>query len=108
MLSRRKAGGRSTALSLLFCQGDDEDGGEGMGRMRSDAEVVLVCSMTAPFNLKRKPQLLVLLSRVAEAPLLEKKDWVLLIELLLLWCCLEETSSSQFLSVPQEQRSAWS
>lgn len=42
--------------------------------MRSDAEVVLVCSMTAPLNLKRKPQLLVLLSRVAEAPLLEKKD----------------------------------
>lgn len=42
--------------------------------MRSDTEVVLGYSVTAPLHLKRKPQLLVLLSRVAEASLLEEQD----------------------------------
>ena len=37
--------------------------------MRSDTEVALACSVTASLNLKRKPQLSVLLSRVAEASL---------------------------------------
>lgn len=65
MLSRLKAGRRLAALPLLFQQGG-EDGGERTWRMRSDTGV-------APLNLKRKPQLLVLLSRVAEASVLEKQ-----------------------------------
>lgn len=41
--------------------------------MSSDTEAVLAHSMTASLNLKKKPQLSVLLSRVAEAFLLEKQ-----------------------------------
>ena len=40
----------------------------------SDAGVVLAHSVAAPLKLKRKPQLLVLPSRVAGASLLEKQD----------------------------------
>lgn len=42
--------------------------------MRADTEVALARSMTAPLNLRGKPQPSVLLSRVAEASLLEKSD----------------------------------
>lgn len=41
--------------------------------MEGDTEVVVAHSMTAPLNLKRKPQLSVLLSRMAEASPPEKQ-----------------------------------
>lgn len=42
--------------------------------MRSDTEAVLGHGVIAAFHLKRKPQLMVLLSRVAEASHLEEQD----------------------------------
>ena len=42
------------------------------------------------------------------ASLLEKQDLDTVVELLPFWPCLELLDCNQILSVPQEQRSAWS